>query len=76
MGTLPKGFGSGCTKDPRETVEGCTITFCPSCAREFYKDEDNPICNMCSLGMVWNRDGNCYTYYPGQDKSKQSKVGV
>jgi len=76
MGTLPKGFGSGGLADPRESVKGCTIASCPSCKIEFYQDENHKICNMCSVGMVWNIKKQCYTYYPGLDKSKQSKVDV
>lgn len=74
MGMLPKGFG-GKLDYPRETIEGCTIAFCPTCKREFYRNENNKICNMCSMGMVWNGNGE-YTYYPGLDKSKQNKDGV
>lgn len=74
MGMLPKGFGSDALNDPRETVEGCTIKVCPTCKRDFYSNENCKSCNMCSLGMVWNRNG--YTYYPGLDKSKQSNFGV
>ena len=77
MGMLPKGFGSGNNlKDTRETLEGCTIAFCPTCKSKFYTDKDHKVCNMCSIGMVWNNKKKQYTYYPGLDKSKQSNFGV
>lgn len=74
MGMLPKGFGSSELKEIRETIEGCTIESCPTCKRDFYSNENCKICNMCSMGMVWN--GNGYKYYPGLDKSNQSKADV
>lgn len=73
---LPKGFGVGQLKNPRDTIEGCTIAFCPSCKREFYRNEDHKICKMCSIGMVWNQSEHFYMYYPGLDKSKQKDFGV
>ena len=76
MRMLPRGFGSGAVTDPRESVEGCTIVSCPSCKVDFYKDNNHKICNMCSMGMVWNIQKQQYTYYPGLDKSKQSESGV
>jgi len=78
MGMLPKGFGKNQTTSTTITKNGipieCTVESCPICTRRFCRDKEHTICNECSLGMLWN--GKEYVYYPGLDKSKQSKVGV
>lgn len=79
---LPKGFGFNFrypypkSKEGHifKIPEGCTRKQCPLCKRDFCHDKDHTICNMCSLGLVWNGKG--FTYYPGIDKSKQINFDV